>query len=406
MRVRLFSAAMMLVTGCLAPMDPASVPIGQIRVTLGDRSLTLDTLAVRRTVRVNAVALARDGGYELPIASFRYASSNTSSATVDSLGVVHAIAPGSAVISASASDGTRGQATVVVVPSSVDYDIAIGGVPGAITFSPDYTKAYVVLQGHSLAFIDAIGFFTASTMPLDTDIGDLAATGSLLYATHPTDGSVSVIATSTHELRARIPVGGSPTGVVPRGTRAWVATGGSQRIAVLDGESLTTSFAVQGSPSALALSGDGSLLYAAVMNGDAWSVAVIDASSGVERGRVAMPGRPAKLAPAVDATGAERVYVVMPDIDRLAELTMDGSARPMIARTSTIAAGAGGAAVRGGDTPLVVVSGSPLGIYDGSTLGLIDAVAGAGTGAVALRPDGLFVFVGSPATNSVRVIGL
>ena len=44
------------------------------------------------------------GGYELPIATFRYASSNTASAIVDSLGVVHAIAPGSAVISASASD--------------------------------------------------------------------------------------------------------------------------------------------------------------------------------------------------------------------------------------------------------------------------------------------------------------
>src|SRR5438270_6587664 len=137
MRVRLLSAAAtLLVTACLAPMDPARVPIGAVRVTLGDRSLTLDTIAVRRAVRVNAVALARDGGYELPIATFRYASSNTASAIVDSLGVVHAIAPGSAVISASASDGTRGQATVVVVPSSVDYDIPIGGAPGAITFSP------------------------------------------------------------------------------------------------------------------------------------------------------------------------------------------------------------------------------------------------------------------------------
>lgn len=406
MRVRLLSAAAtLLVTACLAPMDPARVPIGAVRVTLGDRSLTLDTIAVRRAVRVNAVALARDGGYELPIATFRYASSNTASAIVDSLGVVHAIAPGSAVISASASDGTRGQATVVVVPSSVDYDIPIGGTPGAITFSPDYTKAYVVLQSRSVAFIDAIGFFTTSTMPLDAEIGELAATGGLLYATHPTDGSVSVISTSTHVLRARIHVGGSPNGVVARGTRAWVATGGSQRIAVIDGESVTTSFAVQGAPSALALSGDGTLLYVAVTNGDAWSVAVIDASSGVERGRVALPGRPRSLALGANATGAERLYVVMPDVGKMAELTLNG-AELTIARAVSIASGTGGVAARGGDAPLVVVSGSPLGIYDGNTLGLIDAVSGAGAGAVALRPDGLFVFVGSAATNSVRVIGL
>jgi len=406
MRVRhLSAAATMLLTACLAPMDPASVPIGTLRVTLGDRALALDTLAVRRTVRVNAVALARDGGYELPITAFRYASSNTASATVDSLGVVHAVAPGSAVISASTSDGSRGEATVVVVPSSVDYDIPIGGAPGAITFSPDYTKAYVVLQGHSLAFVDAIGFFTASTMSLDADIGDIAATGGLLYATHPAEGSVSVIATSTHELRARVAIGGAPSGVVARGTRAWVAAGGSERIAIVDGEAFTTSFAIQGAPSAMALSGDGSLLYVAVMKDGAWSIAVLDASSGVERGRVAMPGRPSSLAVTADASRAQRIYAVMPDIGRLAELTL-ADAQPTIDRVVTIPSGAGGVAARGGEAPLVVISGSPLGIYDGATLALLDSVTGAGTGAVALRPDGLFVFIGSAATNSVRVIGL
>src|SRR5690242_20835600 len=128
------AASMVLgATGCLTPLDPDRVPIGAVHVTIGDRALTLDTLGVRRTARVKAIAIARDG-YELPIANFQFASSSDAVATVDSSGMVLAIAPGTARVAAIAPDGTRGEATVVVVPSTVDYDIPVGGAPRAIAF--------------------------------------------------------------------------------------------------------------------------------------------------------------------------------------------------------------------------------------------------------------------------------
>lgn len=403
-RAVLAGVTCLLLGGCLAPTDPANTPVGQVRVTLGDRGLVLDTIAVRHTARVNAVAIAREG-YELPVSNFRYESSNAAVAVVDSSGMVHGIAPGSANIFATSPDGTRGSATVVVVPSTIDYEISVGGTPGAISFSPDYTKAYVAVTGGSVAFLDAIGFYRVSTLSLGDEIGGLAATSSLLYATHPAAGAVSVVVTATRELQARIPLGGSPTAVVARGSRAWVTARTSHSIVVLDGSSVTTSFAVLGDPAEIALSADGSLLYVALMNGGSWSLAAIDAATGVELGRVALAGEVVSLAVGSTASGAERVYAAIRSANRLVELSIAGG-QPVVERSLTIVANSGGVAVRGGARPLLVVSGSPLGIYDATTFAPLDAIAGGGTGRAAVRPDGLFVFVGARDAAAVRVIGL
>jgi hypothetical protein len=40
------------------------------------------------------------------------------------------------------------------------------------------------------------------------------------------------------------------------------------------------------------------------------------------------------------------------------------------------------------------------------SLQVYDQIAGAGTGPVAIRPDGLFAFVAAPGTTSVNVLGL
>lgn len=391
-------------TGCLTPLDPAHVPIGAVRVTLGDRALILDTLGVRRTARVNAVAIARDG-YELPIANFRFASSNEAVATVDSSGMVLAIAPGETRIAAIAPDGTRGAATLVVVPSTVDYDISIGGAPRAIVFSPDYTKAYVAVASGSIVFLDAIGFFRMTTLALSDEIGDVAATPSLLYATHPSANAVSVIATATRELQARVPLEASPGAAVAHGSRVWIAEPTLQRIVTIDGTARGTSLAVSGEPGRLALSADASRLYASVHDGNGWSVVMLDASTGTELSRAVLPGDALALAVGSSNDGAERVYAVVPTARQLLELAVaDG--RLAIERTTTIATAAGGVAARPGAAPLVVVSGSPLGIFDGDTLALLDSIENAGSGCVAMRPDGLFVFVGAPEAGAVRVIGL
>lgn len=389
---------------CLAPMDPGKVPIGQVRVTLGDRALTLDTIAVRRTVRVNAVALAREG-YELPVADFRYGSSNSAVAAVDSLGMAHGVAPGTATITAVAPDGTQGAATVVVVPSAVDYSIDVGGAPGDIAFSPDYTKAYVAVAGGSVAFVDALGFFRTGTVSLGDDIGGLAATASLLYVTHPGANAVSIVATATHDVAARVPLAGTPTAVVARGARAWIAERAAHAIAVFDGTEPTTSFSVLGEPVQLALSEDGSRLYVALLENGTWNVAVLDAATGVQQGAVALPGEPVAITVATGADGADHVYAAIPSARSLLELSVTRG-QPAIDRSVAIPETAGGVAARGGTSPVVVVSGLPLGMYDGATLSLEDSIPDGGTGRVTVRPDGLFVFVGDGATGFVRVIGL
>lgn len=390
-----------VVTGCLTPMDPARVPVGSVRVTLGEHALTLDTLGVRRTARVNAVAIARDG-YELPIANFQFASSNATVATVDSSGVVLAIAPGRATITATAPDGTHGEASVVVVPSTVDYDISVGGAPSAIVFSPDYTKAYVAVAGGSIAFLDAIGFFKVTTLKLPAEIGDMAATASLLYATHPGANAVSVVATATRELVTRISLDGAPGAAVAHGDRAWIAEPTLGRIAIIDGSSLGASFAVAGAPSHLALSANASRLYASVHDANGWSLVMLDASTGAEQSRVTLPGDAIALAVGGGSDGGERVYAAV--AGQLQEYSVGNQLT--LERSAPLASAAGGVAARGGATPLVVVSGSPLGIYDGGALALLDTVQNAGGGYVAMRPDGLFVFVAAPDAGAVRVIGL
>src|SRR5512143_889982 len=98
MRVRLLTAAALLATaGCLAPMDPASTDIAAVHATIGDAGFAADTIQVRATTRVHAAALA-PAGYDLGVAGFTYASSNTSVAVVDENGTVRGIAPGSATI--------------------------------------------------------------------------------------------------------------------------------------------------------------------------------------------------------------------------------------------------------------------------------------------------------------------
>jgi DNA-binding beta-propeller fold protein YncE len=400
----LAAIACTLLVGCLTPIDPASVPVGGVRVTLGDRAVAVDTIAVRRTVRVNAVAVAREG-YELPIATFRFASSNATVAQVDSAGMVLGVAPGTATITATAPDGTQGGATVVVVPSAVDYSIDVGGTPGDIVFSPDYTKAYVAVSGGSVAFLDALGFFRTSTLSVGDEIGGLAATASLLYVTHPSANAVSIIATATHDVAARIALAGSPSAVVARGTRAWVAERTAAAIAVFDGPQVTTSFSVKGEPTQLALSDDGARLYVAVLDDGTWRLALFDAATGVEQGSLTLPGEPVAIAVARTADGAERVYAITPGTKSLLELSVTRGL-PTIDRSAVIPETAGGVAARGGASALIIVSGSPLGIYDGATLGLVDTLANGGAGRVAIRPDGLFVFVGDAAAGAVRVIGL
>jgi YVTN family beta-propeller protein len=108
-----------------------------------------------------------------------------------------------------------------------------GSISGAIqdlAFSPDGTKLFVaseapgwiaVLDGHTLAQVDSIGFiapFGAFGLAVSPD-------GSRLVATASSNGVVAVIDAQSHEVMTVLPVGGSPRRVAfdARGRHAFVA---------------------------------------------------------------------------------------------------------------------------------------------------------------------------------------
>src|SRR5688500_7821334 len=134
-------AVLAAVSGCLDPVDPGDAAVAMVQVTF-DGTNAADTIQVREMTRAHAAAVAEQG-YNLGRTDFIFSSSNEAVAVVEPTGVVRAIAPGEAVIRATLRGGIVGEGRVVVVPSTVAYTIPVGAEPGAMAFSPDYTRLYV-----------------------------------------------------------------------------------------------------------------------------------------------------------------------------------------------------------------------------------------------------------------------
>ena len=196
MRVRLLLTAALLGTGgCLSPADPSSGDVAAVRVTIGDGGFAADTVQVRATTRVHAAAIA-PAGYDLGLTGFTYTSSNSGVASVDENGTVRGVAPGSATITATAPKGGKSASVaVLVVPSTIAYTINVGGSPGSIAFSTDYTRAYVATATDSLVVIDALGFFRTNVAPIGASASSIAATSGEIYITHASLDSVTRVTT-------------------------------------------------------------------------------------------------------------------------------------------------------------------------------------------------------------------
>src|SRR6478672_5125738 len=405
MRVRLLAAAALLATAaCLAAVDPSTTDIAAVHATIGDAGFAADTIQVRTTTRIHASALAA-AGYDLGAASSTYTSSNSAVAVVDDNGTVRGVAPGSATITATAPRGGKSASVaVLVVPSTIAYTIDVGGSPGPITFSTDYTRAYVATDADSLVVIDALGFFRTNVAPIDGRASGIAATTSAVYITHSVLDSVSRVTTGSTQPLAGVFVGAGPTGIVSSGPVAYVAARYDRRIAVVEEGDVTASILLAGEPHDLALDRDGGTLFATVdEGGGAWRVAIVHPASGDTSASFAIA--PAPTALAASATG-DRVYVRYAG-ERTVRVYASGSGGYTLQGTVATGASPGGIAARhNGEIPYVVVSGEPATVFDGVSLQVYDQVVGAGTGPVAIRPDGLFAFVAAPGTTSVHVLGL
>lgn len=387
--------------GCLDPVDPSQAEVAAIRVMFGAADTT-DTVQVRGTTRARAIALARDG-FDLGRTDFTYSSSDTTVAAVDASGVVRGIRAGTAVIRASLPDGRSGAATVVVAASTIAYTIPVGSSPGAMAFSTDYTRLYVVTGPDSLAIVDALGFFRLQALRLGLPGGGVAATGDAVYVTHPLHDSVTVIATGTNAVTGRIFVGAGPTGAAATNARVFIAARFDRKVVIVESGKPNLAIPAGGEPHDVAVARNGRRLFATVESSGAWRLLVAAPEFPDTLGSVALPGRPGAIA--TDGTGS-RVYVLLPDAGRV--LVFAEGADGRYREESSIAVGStpGGVSARLTGTPIAVVSGEPAMVLDPTSTVPPELVPGAGSGQVAIRPDGLFAFIAVPSAGVLRVISL
>jgi hypothetical protein len=252
-----------LAGGCLEPIAPGDVEIGMVMVRIGSRGAEVDTIQVRATTRARATAFAKEG-YDAGITRFRFETSDPSVATVDSMGTVRGMGPGEATITASVGGGPSGSARVVVLPSAIAYSIPVGSSPGSLAFSTDFSRAYVAIAPDSIAIVDALGFFRIDAVRVGHVVGQIAATSTHVYATHPFADAVSILEAGTNEVVGTMWAGAGPHGIVAAGNRAWVAARYDERVVSIEGTTIGQEVRVGGAPTVLAASADGSRIFAGV----------------------------------------------------------------------------------------------------------------------------------------------
>jgi DNA-binding beta-propeller fold protein YncE len=392
----------LVLAGCLSPVDPLQQKVAAVRVVVGARETNLDTIQVRGTTRVRASALAREG-FDIGLTNFTYRSSDETVVVVDSTGVARGLKPGTANITATLPSGQGGSVAIVVVPSTIAYTIPAGASPTGLAFSVDYTRAYAVVGGDSVAIIDAIGFFRIAAVRLGLTTRDLAATTTAIYATHPDVDSVSVISPATSQVTGRIFVGAGPGAIVASANRAYVATRYDRKIVILENGAVTLGIPVGGEPVHLAVSRDGKRLFSTVQSNGAWRVVVSAPEFPDTIASFAIDGTPSAIATNVDGS---RVYVLQGAEGKVSMWAATGGAY-LPAGSVAVTPGSTGIGVRQtSSTPYVVVSGSPTTVFDGETLAIVDQIVGLGNGVVAVRPDGLFAFVAVTAAGFIYVLQL
>ena len=387
---------------CLSPMDPDKVALASVRVAVGENGLNTDTIQVRGTMRVQARAIAREG-YDAGVTSFRYSSSNTAVASIDSLGTVRGVSPGTVTITVTTPSGVSGTATVVVVPTTIAYTIPVGGVPGALAFSPDYTRGYVTVGRDSLVILDALAFLRLATVDLGLTSAGVAATAQNVYVTHPDNDSVSVVSAATKQLVGRIYIAGSPRGIAARGSRAWITATDAEQVIALDDDGSTNAVDVEGKPMDIAVSGDGLRLFVTTQVAQGWKLLVLDAATLHTAGSVSLPSAPGEIAANADGSTA---YVTLPQSSRLQVVNADANAVLSLGASLAGPPAVSGVALRTLGVPYLVLSGTGAMIVDATAFAPGDVITGAGGGRVAIRPDGLFAFLASPSLRSIQVIGL
>ncbi len=210
------------------------------------------------SVSLNARARASNG-IVLGNRPIGWSSSNEGVAIADGSGLVTAVEPGEAALTASA----EGQFGVV--------EITVKEIP----------MAYVVnLSRSQVAVVDLYRNEVTDSIPVGDAPWGIAVSPDerKLYVTARGDEAVSVVDLEAGEMTGSIPVGEMPWGVVVSmdGSRAYVANLYSRSVSVIDlaSETVVATISVPGLPSAITLSPEGARAYVGMR--DPGMMAVLD----------------------------------------------------------------------------------------------------------------------------------
>jgi YVTN family beta-propeller protein len=176
--------------------------------------------------------------------------------------------------------------------------IPVSGDPYRVVLSPDGASLFVTGNADSLFIVDVASRTIAARLAVGLDANGLAAdyTGTRLYVSNQSDGTVSEVDLTTNTVVRTIPVGGHPQELVlsPGGTLLFVADeAGSVQVWSLRKGTKRGEIAVPGGAFAMAVSPDWRQLYISSSLGGA--VYLIDWKTGANLKTVTTGGMPRRI---------------------------------------------------------------------------------------------------------------
>ncbi len=277
---------------------PATV--ASVVVTPGNATLA----SLGETVQLNASAQDANGT-AISGKPFTWSSSDPSTATVSTSGLVSAVANGAATITAT-TDGVNGLASltvaqaasqIVVTPDaarlvtiSLTIQLAASASDANGNSIPQQPSVIVWSSSdENVATVSATGLVSAvapGSVTVTANAGGVSGSatidvGTVAYVTSHNLNNVSVIATASNTVVATVPVGSQPHGVAitPDGAFAYVTNTSTDDVSVIATASNTVvaTVPVGVTPSGVAITPDGAFVY--VGNFDANDVSVIATAS-------------------------------------------------------------------------------------------------------------------------------
>ncbi|HEY3777070.1 MAG TPA: YncE family protein [Rhizomicrobium sp.] len=276
-----------------------------------------------------------------------------------------------------------------------------GGV--AADFAPN--SVTYTWTGQNGSTIPASAYFVISFSGWNNDGWPPPPPPVQAYITNSTDGTVSVIDTSSNTVIATIPVGASPegVGVTPDGSTVYVTNQGSNDVSVIatSSNTVTDTINVGVNPIAVAVTPDGSKVY--VANAGSNTVSVIDEASNTVIATISVGNTPRGV---VVTPNSSTVYVANADS---ANVSVISTASNSVTAIIPVGGYPVGVAVSPDGSTVYVVNDTSIGVSviatsSNSVTDVIPAGANIFPVTASVTPDGSKLYVTNDVSDNVTVI--